>query len=396
MISATSALAFSLFENKGVYALLIGSGVSRAAQIPTGWEITLDLVRQLAAIEGIVDQPDWAQWHQARFSRSPSYSELLDQLAQTADERRSILHRYIEPTPDDLSQGRKIPTKAHHAIARLVQAGFVRVIITTNFDRLLENALREVGVEPTVVKSDDDLRGAVPLIHTKCFIVKVHGDYLDTRIRNTDSELAAYSDELNALLDRIFDEHGVIVCGWSADWDPALSAAIARAPSRRFPFFWATRGTPSAIGADLVAQRGGRIITIDGAETFFENLERLVSIQEDLRRPNPRSVELSVASAKKYLARPEFRIQLGDLIGDESVQLDQMTLKEQFNVPAPELNLRLPSIIGRYEAAAEPLARIFGVLGRWGLGQEFNEALDTITRFGARGSGGGLCGSPRS
>lgn len=32
----TTQLAFSMFENKGVYALLLGSGVSRSAGIPTG------------------------------------------------------------------------------------------------------------------------------------------------------------------------------------------------------------------------------------------------------------------------------------------------------------------------------------------------------------------------
>jgi hypothetical protein len=34
-------LAFSVYENKGVFAVLLGSGLSRAAEIPTGWEITL-------------------------------------------------------------------------------------------------------------------------------------------------------------------------------------------------------------------------------------------------------------------------------------------------------------------------------------------------------------------
>lgn len=70
-------------------------------------------------------------------------------------------------------------------------SGHVRVIITTNFDRLIENALREAGVEPTVVTSDDALKGAVPLIHSRCYVVKIHGDYPDTRIRNADSELGA-------------------------------------------------------------------------------------------------------------------------------------------------------------------------------------------------------------
>jgi hypothetical protein len=45
-------LAIALYHNKGAYALLLGSGVSRSAGIPTGWEIVLDLTRQVAASYG--------------------------------------------------------------------------------------------------------------------------------------------------------------------------------------------------------------------------------------------------------------------------------------------------------------------------------------------------------
>jgi hypothetical protein len=45
--SLETQLAFSVYESKGVYALLLGSGLSRAANIPTGWEITLDLIRRI-------------------------------------------------------------------------------------------------------------------------------------------------------------------------------------------------------------------------------------------------------------------------------------------------------------------------------------------------------------
>lgn len=50
MIDPATALAFSVFENRGVYAVLLGSGVSRSAQIPTGWEVTLDLVRRVGTV----------------------------------------------------------------------------------------------------------------------------------------------------------------------------------------------------------------------------------------------------------------------------------------------------------------------------------------------------------
>jgi hypothetical protein len=388
MIDSLTALAFSIYENKGVYCLLLGSGVSRPAEIPTGWEVTLDLVRRVAALQGVTDEPDWAAWHKATFGTEPKYSELLDQLASTPDERRSVLHSYIEPNGDDIAAGRKTPTRAHLAIARMVAAGHVRVIITTNFDRLIENALRENGVEPTVITSDDALKGAVPLIHSRCYVVKIHGDYLDTRIRNTDSELGAYTPELDTLLDRIIDEHGLIVCGWSGDWDPALRAAITRAPNRRYPMFWAARGQLSTVAETLVSHRAGRAIAIEGADAFFERLEALVSVQADAQRPNPRSVELMVASAKKFLARSEFRIQLDELIGGELRRIDHETLTASQPAGAWSNNFFI-SAVARYEAQTEILARIFGVLGRYGNGEEFPGAVDTITRLGFRDAAGG-------
>jgi hypothetical protein len=388
LIDPLTALAFSIYENKGVYCLLLGSGVSRPAEIPTGWEVTLDLVRRVAALQGLTDKPDWAAWHKATFGTEPKYSELLDQLASTPDERRSVLHSYIEPNADDIAAGRKTPTRAHQAIARMVAAGHVRVIITTNFDRLIENALRENGVEPTVITSDDALKGAVPLIHSRCYVMKIHGDYLDTRIRNTDSELGAYTPEMDTLLDRIIDEHGLIVCGWSGDWDPALRAAITRAPNRRYPMFWAARGKMSPVAETLVSHRAGRLITIEGADPFFERLESLVSAQADAQRPNPRSVELLVASAKKFLARPEFRIQLDELIGGELRRIDHETLTATQPTGAWSNDFFI-SAVARYEAQTEILARIFGVLGRYGTGEEFRGAVDIITRLGFRDAAGG-------
>ena len=54
----------------------------------------------------------------------------------------------------------------------------------------------------------------------------MHGDYLDTRIRNSPAELDQYPPEFDQLLDRIFGEFGLVVCGWSAEWDSALRKAI--------------------------------------------------------------------------------------------------------------------------------------------------------------------------
>ena len=216
MINPTESLAFSMQANPGVYAVLVGSGVSRAAKIPTGWEITLDLVRKLAALRKENCDPDPERWYLNTFNKEANYLDLLDALCGTPAERQQLLRDYFEPSADDRDEGTKQPTAAHKAIAALAAMGFIRVILTTNFDRLIETALEGAGLKPAVLITPDQLHGALPLIHTRCCVIKLHGDYLDTRIRNTQAELDSYPAEFNRLLDRILDEFGLVVCGWSA------------------------------------------------------------------------------------------------------------------------------------------------------------------------------------
>ena len=212
MIDPLTQLAFSIHSSKGVYALLLGSGISRAAQIPTGWEVTLDLIHKLAAIEQKDCEPDPAAWYSRVFGKEPGYSDLLAELALTPAERTNALRAYFEATPEERDEGKKIATVAHKAIARLVKAGYLKVIVTTNFDRLLEEALAAEGADPTVIATADMAKGAIPLAHSSCTVIKVHGDYRDTRLRNTAEELSTYDPEMDKLLDRIFDEYGLLVC----------------------------------------------------------------------------------------------------------------------------------------------------------------------------------------
>jgi len=192
LIDPLVSLAFSVYSNKGAYVLLLGSGISRASGIPTGWEVVLDLIRKVAKLEAEDCEPDPAGWFRQRHRIEPDYSKLLDLIAKTSTERQQLLRGYFEPTEDDRGQSLKLPNAAHRAIAQLVAGGYLRVIITTNFDRLIEKALEEVGIAPTVISTTDQIAGALPLAHSGATVIKLHGDYLDTRIKNTETELAAY------------------------------------------------------------------------------------------------------------------------------------------------------------------------------------------------------------
>lgn len=313
-IEPIQSLAFSMQARPKLYALLLGSGVSKAAGIPTGWEVVLDLVRKLMVISGVEPVSNPHKWHRDNYGADPDYSELIEQVAPTSAERQQVLRQYWEANPADESDTSKRPTAAHRAIADLVRCGFVKVILTTNFDRLIEKSLRDAGVEPVVLSSSDDITGMMPLDHTDCCVVKLHGDYLDERIRNTADELSKYPAALNDLLDRILEEYGLVVCGWSGDWDVALSEAIRKAKSRRYTTYWAAYGPCGNEAIRIIQAREARVIRIESADTFFEDLSSLVRAIEDHARPHPLSVEAAVAQCEQFLARDEDRIRLANLV----------------------------------------------------------------------------------
>lgn len=365
MIDPIESLSFSIQANPGVYALLLGSGISRPAGIPTGWEITLDLAERLAAVYEEPCEPNPGDWFQAKFGKPPDYSVLLDELAKTRTERQQLLRPYFEANEQESEEGLKKPTAAHLAVAQLAARGFIRVIVTTNFDRLLETALAESGVAPTVLSSPDDVSGALPLIHTQCCVFKIHGDYLDTRIRNTPSELEEYPSEFNRLLDRIFDEFGLVVCGWSAAWDDALRNAIVRAPSRRFTTYWAARGEPSDEAQRLIDNRHAEVIPIDDADSFFQKVQHKVEAIEEFRKPHPLSTEAAVASLKRFLPDPRYRIQFADLIHETVESVMETTSDADIDTTRRLTTETVTKYVRAYEAACSTLMAMATVGGRW-------------------------------
>lgn len=338
MLDPMLSLAFSMNAQKGGYALLLGSGISRAAGILTGYEIVLDLIRRIAQLEQEDPVPDPATWYQARFRVAPDYSTLLEKLANTANERAQLLTRYFEPTNEERQEGVKRPTAAHNVIAQLMARGYVRVVITTNFDRLLEQAMEVVGINPTVVSTADAAEGIPPLAHATRLVVKVNGDYLDTRIKNSMAELEQYDPRMATLLDRVFDEFGLVVCGWSGESDIALRAALERCKNRRYTTYWTTRRPNVTARTDtLLRLRSASQIVIKGGDEFFRELETKLTSLEEIDRPHPLTPAAAVATLKRYLPNDSDRIRLRDLVMDEARSVVN-SISGQYAKAAPEFS----------------------------------------------------------
>lgn len=295
----------NLAMQPGVYALLLGSGISSGTGIPTGWGVVEQLVRMAAVAAGTpIDGDDvdgW--WTEHHGDQDLGYSSLLEALGTTPASRSALLSSFFEADEEERAEGLKTPGPAHKAIAELVARGTIRVIITTNFDRLIEHALDGAGVNYQVIAHDQAVAGMVPLDHAKATIIKLNGDFTSLEQRNTVDELSEYPPATSTLLNRIFEDYGLVICGWSGDWDAALKIALESRQSRRYPLVWSTWGAANPTQHALTSGRGDFLVEDAGADEFFTDLVSRVQAIDNLAE-TPVSLSIKVARLRRALPDP--------------------------------------------------------------------------------------------
>jgi SIR2-like domain len=373
-------LAFALRSNPGAYALLLGAGVSVGAGVPSAWGVQEHLIRRLAQADG--ENPDEPfAWYEERYGKPSTYDDLLASVTHTAEERQALLRDFFEPTVDDREAGQKTPQVAHQSIAQLVSSGLVKIILTTNFDRLTESALRGEGIEPTIAASPADIAGLAPLHTQRCLVVHVHGDYLNpTSMLNTAEELGSYPPGLDRLLDRVFDEYGLIIGGWSATWDTAMRNAVSRCPTRRFATYWIDPYPLSSQAADLRTQRQGTFVQAT-ADDFFGRLAEACAALEYSHRRHPATAEVAVGTAKRALAGHRTAISLHDAIKEELDRVRSLDVVTTTNFDSPDANAEHARRLARLEAGTEVALALIATTAYWGDASTDQWWFDDIERF---------------
>ncbi|ORB84460.1 hypothetical protein B1987_12370 [Mycobacterium kansasii] len=286
----------------------------------------------------------------------------MAELAPTAAARQGLLARFFEPSDEERQQNLKVPSKAHQALAQLVKRGLVRVILTTNFDRLTEQALEAAGIAPQVIARPEAVAGMAPLAHTPATVVKLHGDYKDLGSRNTAEELGTYPDEWNALLRQVTDEYGLLVCGWSADWDTALVSAIESAPGRRYPLYWDSRSSRGESAKRLLTARAGVVVEAPSADELFGDLLSSIEALESLTEP-ALTTAMAVARLKRCLHDPTRKIELHDLVVLYVDKVSDSAKSQPTHMAQPD-GQALQDIFDGYRSATSPLLHLL-VTGVW-------------------------------
>lgn len=167
------------------------------------------------------------------------YAALFEYAYPDAKDRRTRL--------DALLNGAQ-PSYAHKVLAALMKLGLTRVTWTTNFDRVVEDAVHaSFGTSSRLtVATIDSALTALRALNDGSFplLVKLHGDFQSERLKNTKAELREQEAELRYALVEACRRFGIVIAGYSGR-DHSVMDALEEAArtTGSFPagLFWIVR-----------------------------------------------------------------------------------------------------------------------------------------------------------
>lgn len=191
------------------FCFVLGSGASFSSGIPTGGRLVDDWLGPLFRIErpGAPDA-DLQSWAEVRFGvpwdqRAEVYGQVYAARFPDNASGQSALRAILS---------KKTPSFGYHALAQILSQGRHDVVITTNFDNLVEDALVAHGVRSFTARSSADA-AFVLQNHDKPRILKLHGD-VDRETYNADSSIQKLHENWTVPLRAIFSQYAPIFLGY--------------------------------------------------------------------------------------------------------------------------------------------------------------------------------------
>lgn len=293
------ARRFSL--RPGQLMWLLGAGASVSAGIPSAWEMiwqfkqTLFITQRKTPAESVADLSDpnvraLLDSHVAGSEHLPpvgspdEYAALFEATYPAERDRATFIQGMIS--------GGKL-AYGHLALAALLKSEHAKLVWTTNFDHLVEDACARAfgttGALSVVALDAPDLAGQLIATRKWPILFKLHGDFRSRRLKNTADELRQQDAALRRHLVEACQRNGLVVAGYSgrdASIMDALEDALEHPDAFTGGLFWLHRGLGEPL--DRVtrllqrASRQGIECGLVRIESFDETLRDLVRLLPDL------------------------------------------------------------------------------------------------------------------
>lgn len=296
----------SLFPERSRHIMwFLGAGASVGAGLPSAATLTWEFKRTLYCNAQRLPPSRFPDLNDIAFQKlTQSYFDSLSRFSPLGhDDEYSVYFEAYLPEERDRRhfldrrlQGCK-PSYGHYCLAALMSLDQVRLTWTTNFDQLIEKACSYPVISEKFLRSlaiagleqpdklDDLIRDeAWPLL------VKLHGDFLYRKLKNTTLELQAQDETFRRHLTDECGRRGLAVVGYSGR-DASVVSALAEALQAKEPFpqglFWFVRPgeQPIQVVQNLIIQARDA-----GAQAAFVEANTFDELMADLFLPHQDSL----------------------------------------------------------------------------------------------------------
>jgi len=307
-------------------AWLLGAGASASANVPTAGQITLDLLARLYAdAHGVVLQNLNLSDHATRQAIVAYYDGMNGMPAAGDPSDYSTAFRLALPDDGPRRQYLRAlfkdrsPSYGQRVLGVLVAQGLADLVLTTNFDDLVEQAADQARAsEPApgrarlgvaalgdagrarLALSDDDF----PLL------IKLHGDFRERELKNLEDELQQQDQSLRQAFLDSSRRFGLAVIGYSgrdASVMTMLSDAVRTPGALPAGLWWMTRDPDAALPEvthllDLANSCGvtAKFVRIENFDESLASLGKQATLAPSLRtyvdglRAQPRVVNAAI------------------------------------------------------------------------------------------------------
>ena len=282
------------------FAFILGAGASFDSGIPMAGQLVDRWLQELHAREDHERRP-LAAWATAQnldidgFEHARAvefYSQVFARrFADQPDEGYAYLERILH--------GRD-PSFGYSVLAQVLATTRHRVVITTNFDNLVADALAIYTDQLPFVCGHESLAGFVRINPRRPLVIKVHRDLL-LAPKNRVEELAGLPDALVQSLRDLLRSYTPIVIGYGGN-DGSLMGLLRDVlqpgdiPGGIYWCYWHGAGLPGAPILDVVRRHRGKLIPIQGFDELMLQLGEGLGFQRMDQRIEQRASE----RARKY------------------------------------------------------------------------------------------------
>jgi len=292
-------------------AWFFGAGTSASAGIPTAYDMIWDFKRSLFTSKFNYDIRQYGNLSDSiNRNRIQAFCDSQEGFPKlnSPEEYSFYFEQYLKNERDRAAYvSEKVagvsPSYGHRVLAGLMEMGLTKYVVTTNFDKAVENAVVQLvqNVESLYIASVENNqsigehlnRGTLPLL------VKIHGDYHSIKLKNTKNELKVQDYELRKAFEQMCTVNGLAVIGYSGR-DEAVMDILSKLAENQDAFpnglFWFHKSDYPILSAvtDLIekATASGIDAHLIESETFDEVFGALFKGLSDVPEPLRQKVDV--------------------------------------------------------------------------------------------------------